>query len=64
MAKKIYLGDSVYLQNDGFHLILTTENGIGASNTIALDSDVVRNFIKYKDLVELHELISENTKTS
>ena len=27
MKKKTYLGDSVYAEFDGFHLILTTENG-------------------------------------
>lgn len=27
MAKKVYLGDSVYVDFDGYGLILTTENG-------------------------------------
>lgn len=45
--KKIYLGDSVYCEFDGNALILTTENGYGASNTIVLEvetMDALSNF--------------------
>ena len=31
---KIYLGDSVYVEIEGGMFKLTTENGMGASNTI------------------------------
>ncbi len=40
-AYKDYLGDSVYADFDGYHVILTTENGFGASNTIALEPEVL-----------------------
>lgn len=41
---KDYLGDSVYAQHDGYHVILTTENGKpdDPSNTIALEPNVIR----------------------
>lgn len=38
---KIYLGDSVYASFDGYHIILTTENGYKPSNTIALEPEVL-----------------------
>jgi hypothetical protein len=38
---KTYLGDSVYVDFDGFALTLTTENGIPPpSNTIVLEPEV------------------------
>ena len=37
---KIYLGDSVYLDFDGYMFVLTTENGMGASNTIYMEPSV------------------------
>jgi hypothetical protein len=42
MANKTYLGDSVYAEvvNDGM-IVLTTENGIGPSNIIYLDPEVI-----------------------
>lgn len=48
---KRYLGDSVYVDFDGYHIVLTTENGYGPSNTIYLDADVVDALQKY-----VHEL--------
>ena len=38
--RKTYLGDSVYAQFDGFMIVLTTENGMGPSNTIYLEPTV------------------------
>lgn len=54
MSKKIYLGDSVYAEYDGWDIILTTNNGMGASNTIILEPyvldalDLFRNSIALK----------------
>lgn len=43
-----YLGDSVYADRDDFGaLILTTENGIEASNTIILEPEVIRALLHY-----------------
>jgi hypothetical protein len=37
---KEYLGDAVYASFDGWHITLTTENGIRATNTIYLEPAV------------------------
>lgn len=37
---KTYLGDSVYCEITDDQIILTTENGFGASNTIYIDANV------------------------
>lgn len=34
---KKYLGDGVYLRSDGYHIILSTENGLEVTNEIFLD---------------------------
>ena len=39
---KEYLGDGVYVEFDGFMVILTTENGAGPSNVIYLEPEVVQ----------------------
>lgn len=44
--KKAYLGDGVYADHDGYHIILTTENGIETTNTIYLDSQVLNSLLK------------------
>ena len=46
-GNKEYLGDSVYVEHDGFMLTLTTENGYGPSNTIHLEPEVYRNLAQY-----------------
>lgn len=47
MKEKVYLGDGVYAQNDGFGIILTTENGICATNTIYLEPDLITKLYDY-----------------
>ncbi len=56
IGKKVYLGDSVYATFDGYHIILTTENGVpeDPTNIIALDPNVLialhiytKDYIKY-----------------
>lgn len=44
---KVYLGDSVYVEFDGYMLTLTTENGYGPSNTIHLEPAVYRALEEY-----------------
>lgn len=41
MSEKTYLGDSVYAEFDGSGYMLTTENGLGPTNTIYLEPEVV-----------------------
>ncbi len=43
---KKYLGDAVYFDFDGYHVVLTTENGIFATNTIALEPEVMEQLFK------------------
>lgn len=45
---KEYLGDSVYAQVDPLgRIVLTTENGLGPSNTIVLEPEVLEEFLGY-----------------
>ncbi len=46
--RKIYLGDSVYAEFDGFNIILTTENGLRTTNKIYIDGEVFENLILYR----------------
>lgn len=41
--KKVYLGDGVFAEFDGFAIILTTENGVSVTNRIVLEPEVVRD---------------------
>ena len=49
-----YLGDSVYVDFDGFHIVLTTDNGLGPTNTIALDDHVYANLLRYVERLKKH----------
>lgn len=49
MNNKIYIGDSVYVSNDGYQLILTTENNGYASNTIYLEPHMIVLLQEYVD---------------
>jgi hypothetical protein len=44
---KTYLGDAVYVDFDGWHVVLTTEDGISATNTIYLEPRVQIALVKY-----------------
>jgi hypothetical protein len=44
---KQYLGDSVYVEHDGYGLTLTTESGMGPSNTIYLEPVVYKSLQDY-----------------
>lgn len=52
---KQYLGDSVYIDFDGFGLTLTTENGFGPSNTIYLEPEVWVAMKEYVDRLKAKE---------
>lgn len=48
---KRYIGDAVYADFDGYHIVLTTENGYTISNTICLEPSVYTGLIEFeKDL--------------
>ena len=44
---KVYLGDSVYAEWDGYMIKLCTDNGLGEQNIIHLEPAVVEAFEKY-----------------
>ena len=61
---KQYIGDGVYANFDGSHVVLTTENGICATNTIALESGVLTAFDNYRKwLPEKIKEIKDERKT-
>jgi len=50
MERKLYLGDSVYADFDGYGITLTTNNGLGATNKIYMEPFVLKalnDFIDY-----------------
>lgn len=44
---KSYIGDGVYIDFDGFSLILTTENGISVTNRIVLEPEVFSALVRF-----------------
>jgi len=58
---RTYLGDSVYASNDGFHIILCTDNGLGPQNIIYLDDTVIESLLRYIDRLKGEP--SDETKT-
>mgnify|MGYP001565045041 FL=1 len=52
LKEKVYLGDSVYAQFDGYNIVLTTQNDdSGPSNIIVLEPEVFGALTKYADKV-------------
>lgn len=60
--KKEYLGDSVYINWDGFLVVLTTENGDSPLNVIMLEPEVIEKLENYllqvKDFVKNYKQIT------
>lgn len=53
---KAYIGDGVYVDFDGYALVLTTENGISTTNRIVLEPEVYAALERYvKGLKERRE---------
>ena len=44
---KSYMGDGVYVKVSEGVLVLTTEDGVSATNTIILEPDVLANLLNY-----------------
>lgn len=56
--EKIYLGDGLYANFDGYQIVLSAENGIYAHDTVYLDPFVLAKFLKYiEELKGRHERI-------
>lgn len=58
--KKEYLGDGAYVSFDGYQIVLTAENGITATDTVALEPGVLHAFEAY--VKRLREHIRETYK--
>lgn len=57
---KEYLGDGAYVANDGFSLILTTENGVSVQNEIYLEPDAVEALIRYHNRLQEARKVAAN----
>lgn len=55
MIAKAYIGDGVYVNFDGYGLVLTTENGISVTNTIVLEPEVWVALKEYVNKIEREE---------
>ena len=49
---KSYLGDGAYAEFDGYHIVLTTSNGIQDTNTIALEPEVFHKLVEYEKMLK------------
>lgn len=52
IVPKDYLGDSVYVVDEGRAIVLTTNNGLGASNTIVLEPETIAALERYVERVK------------
>lgn len=44
---KTYIGDGVYVEFDGYGLVVTTEDGIRVTNRIVLEPDVYNSLLQF-----------------
>lgn len=47
MEAKLYLGDGVYLEDQGHHFKIYTHNGIEETNTIFFNNEVTVHFLSF-----------------
>ena len=57
--RKVYLGDGAYADYDGFHVVLTTENGVSVKNRICLDPQVIKALISYLEEIYKVKITTE-----
>jgi hypothetical protein len=55
MNGRKYLGDGAYVDSDGWHVILTTANGLNETNRIYLDPRCVENLIEYIESLKIED---------
>jgi hypothetical protein len=49
---KLYIGDGVYIDFDGYALVLTTEDGVRVTNRIVLEPEVYRCLLRYVEVLK------------
>ena len=47
MVPKNHIGDGVYVEDDGYGIVITTENGISVQNRIVMEPEVIEAFERY-----------------
>jgi hypothetical protein len=47
-----YIGDSVYMEFDGYSFLIFTDNGMGRENVIWLEPEVVNKMFAYTNRVK------------
>lgn len=52
MGTRTYIGDGVFVHYDGYALVLTTENGFAATNTIVMEPAVWEALVRYVNHLE------------
>ena len=55
MSNREYLGDSVYVDNDGFMVRLYTDNGNGPRSEIFLEPSVMIGLLRYWNQMQLQK---------
>ena len=54
-AQEQYLGDGVYADHDGYHVVLSVRNGYSATQTIYLEPSVLKALNDYAGKMMSHE---------
>jgi hypothetical protein len=49
---KRYLGDGVYVEFDGYHIVLTTGSGVTATNKIYMETEVFQKLVEYEKMLK------------
>jgi len=63
-AEKQYIGDGVYVDFDGLHIVLTTENGIATTNTVYLCPKTLSELEGYVERLRRQKVLIGKLTTS
>ena len=56
-TEKQYIGDGVYVDFDGLHIVVTTENGIATTNTVYLCPETLSELETYIDRLRKQKVL-------
>ena len=54
MNEKVYIGDGAYAHFDGYHVVVSTSDGISDTNTVCMEPAVLKSFRLYLDKLADH----------